>query len=164
MPKMGVAPEQLEAPAPVPGGWYKLRLKSIICKKSKSGNGYNYEAYCNTVEQPIETNDKFVLFRMNNGFSQGQAAQDMCHGLGFPMESDGTFPGDWELKDASKPDEFDGAQYKGVLLGKTGEAELTTDSYGGNDRNVVKQWKCKVDQCAVRFPKVRHSTNLIGKK
>jgi hypothetical protein len=161
---MGVDPTTLEAPAPVASGWYKLRLKSMVCKMSKSGKGYNYEAYFNTTEQPAETNDKFVLFRMNNGYNQGISAQDMSHALGFPLEADGTFPGDWELKDASKPDDFNLAQYKGVLLGKVAEAELATDSYGGNDKNVVKQFRCKVDQCAVRFPKVRHSTDLVGKK
>jgi hypothetical protein len=164
MPKMGVNPEQLEAPQPVPSGWYKLRLKMITCKKSKSGKGFNYEAGLTTVEQPAETNDKFVMFRMNNGFSQAEAAQDLCHALGFPVEPDGSFPGDWNLKDAAKPDEFDGAQYIGVLLGKTGEAELVTDSYDGRESNVVKQWKCKVDQCATRFPKIRHKTDLRGKK
>lgn len=161
---MGVDPTQLEAPQPIPAAWYKVRLKGITCKKSKSGKGYNYEAYLNTTEQPAETNDKFIMYRMNNGFSQGQAAQDMCHALGFPMEADGSFPGDWELKDASKPEEFDLAQYKGVLLGKVGEAEIAVENYNGNDGNVVKQWKCKVDQCATRFPKVRHSTDLREKK
>src|ERR1700687_2192119 len=103
MPKMGVDPTLLEAPQPVPGGWYKLRLKGITLKKSKSGKGFNYEAFLNTVEQPAETNDKFVMYRMNNGFSQGEAAQDMTHALGFPMEADGTFPGDWKLKKDDVP-------------------------------------------------------------
>jgi hypothetical protein len=164
MPKMGVDPSLLEAPQPVPSGMYDLRLKSIVCKMSKSGKGYNYEAYFYTTGQPSDTNDKFVMYMMNNGFSQGEQAQDMCHALGFPMEADGSFPGDWELKDATKPDDFNLAQYKGVLLGKTGRAELVTDSYDGRERNVVKQWVCKVDQCNTRFPKIRHRTDLRGKK
>lgn len=162
MPKMGVNPEQLEAPQPVPGGWYKLRLKGMVCKKSPKG--YNYVAHFTTIEQPADTNDKFVMYQMNNGFSQSEAAQDMCHALGFPVETDGSFPGDWELKDASKPDDFNLAQYKGVLLGKTAEAELYIDTWDGRDSNKVKQWKCKVDQCATRFPKIRHKTDLRGKK
>jgi hypothetical protein len=164
MPKMGVNPESLEAPQPVPSGMYELRLKGITCKASKSGKGYNYEAFFTTVNQPSETNDKFVMYRMNNGFSQGEAAQDMCHALGFPMEADGSFPGDWTLKDASKPEDFNLAQYSGVLIGKTGKAELVTESYDGRESNVVKQWVCKVDQCTTRFPKIRHRTDLRGKK
>jgi hypothetical protein len=166
MPKMSVNAETLEAPKPVSAGWYKLRLKGMTIKKSPKG--HNIEAYFTTVEQPSETNDKFVLYRMNNGFSQGVTMQEMSHGLGFAMDinADGTasLPGDWTLKDANKPDEWDLAQYSGVLLGKVGEAELVVDSYQGNEKNVVKQWKCKLDQCAVRFPKVRHQTDLIGKK
>lgn len=164
MPKMGVNPESLKAPKPVPGGFYELRLKGITCKKSKSGKGYNYEAYFNTVNQPAETNDAFVMYRMNNGFSQGISAQDMCHALGFPLETDGSFPGDWTLKDASKPDEFDKAQYSGVLLGKVGKGELITENYEGRESNVVKQWVCKVPDCATRFPDIRHTTDLRGKK
>ncbi len=164
MPKMGVNPEALKTPKPVPGGWYKLRLKGMTAKMSKSGKGYNYEAFFNIVESNAEYNDSFVMYRMNNGFSQSTAAQDMCHALGFPVETDGSFPGDWKLKDDTKTDDFNGAQYSGVLLGKTGEAELTTDSYDGRESNVVKQWRCKVDQCVTRFPDIRHSTNLIGRK
>jgi hypothetical protein len=164
MPKMGVNPESLKAPKPVPGGQYELRLKGIVCKMSASKKGYNYEAYFNTVNQPAETNDAFVFYRMNNGFQQGIAAQDMCHALGFPLEPDGSFPGDWTLKDATKADDFDGAQYTGVLLGKSGKAELITENYQGRDSNVVKQWMCKVPDCATRFPEIRHAVNLIGKK
>jgi hypothetical protein len=164
MPKMGVNPEQLKAPKPVPGGWYKLRLKGMTCKKSKSGKGFNYEAFFVVTDAQAEYNDSFVMYRMNNGFSQSEAAQDMCHALGFPVEVDGSFPGDWKLKDDTKQDEFDGAQYTGVLLGKTAEAELTTDTYDGRELNVVKQFKCKIDQCATRFPDIRHKTDLRGKK
>jgi hypothetical protein len=166
MPKMSVNAETLETPKPVPSGRYKLRLKGMTIKKSPKG--HNIEAYLTTVEQPSETNDKFVLYRMNNGFSQGEAMQELSHGLGFAMDinADGTasLPGDWTLKDPNKPDEWDLAQYSGVLLGKVGEAELTIDNYNGNERNEVKQWICKVDSCPTRFPKIRHKTDLRGKK
>jgi hypothetical protein len=164
MPKMGVNKEELVAPKPVPAGWYKGRLKGITCKKSKSGKGFNYVAYITIVEGTTETNDKFIVYRMNNGFSQATAAQDLCHALGFPVEADGSFPGDFKLKDDTKPDEFDGAQYTGVLLGKTAEFELVTDSYEGRESNVIKQLRCKIDQCATRFPDIRHHTDLLGKK
>lgn len=165
---MGVNPEQTKAPKPVPGGWYKLRLKGIVAKLSKSGKGINYEAYTNVVENKAEYNDSFVAFRMNNGFNQAMAAQDFCHGMGFPLETDGSFPGDWTIKDATKapdaPDYFDGAQYSGPLLGKVFEAELVTTVYDGNERNEVKQIRCSLANCATRFPDIRHKTDLIGKK
>ncbi len=164
MPKMGVNPESLKAPKPVPGGWYDLRLKGLQCKMSASKKGYNYVAILEVVNNKAEFNGSPVFYQMNNGFSQGEAAQDMTHGLGFPIETDGSFPGDWKLKDDTKPDDLDMAQYSGVLLGKTANAELVTDSYDGRERNVVKQFKCKVPDCATRFPDIRHKTDLRGKK
>jgi hypothetical protein len=168
MPKMGVNPEQTKAPKPVPGGWYKLRLKSMVAKLSKSGKGINYEAYMNVVENKAEYNDSFVLCRMNNGFKQAMVAQDFCHGLSFPLEVDGSFPGDWTVKDATKPVDdptyYDGAQYNGPLLGKVMEAELVTTTFEGQERNEVKQIRCAVTDCAIRFPDIRHLTDLIGKK
>jgi hypothetical protein len=162
MVRMGVNPEQTKAPKPVPAAWYELRLKSLTCKKSPKG--HNYLAMFYIVNSKAEYNDSAVFFQMNNGFRQALDALDCCHGLGFPLETDGSFPGDWKLKDDNKPDDFDGAQYTGVLLGKTCEAELTTDTYQGNEKNVVRQFKCKVQQCADKFPDIRHRTDLIGKK
>lgn len=181
MPKMGVNPEQVKAEKPVPGGWYELRVKGITCKKSSSGKGVNYEAYTNVVNNTAECNDKFVLVRMNNGFNQSKVANDFTHACGFTLEADGSFPGDWNLKDgvvalpdgtyASKDGKaldaltaFDGAQYKGPLLGKTLRAELAIDNYQGEDRNEVKQMQCKVDRCSQKFPDIRHLTDIRGKK
>lgn len=164
MPKMGVNPEQTKAPKPVPGGWYDLRIKSLVCKMSKSKKGYNYEAYTEVVNNTAENNGSFVPVRMNNGFKQAMCANDLCHGAGFPLEIDGSFPGDWKLKDAAKPDDFDGAQYTGPLLGKVIEAELVVTNYEGVDRNEVKQIRCKTPDCAIRYPDIRHLTDWIGKK
>lgn len=168
MPKMGVNPEQTKAPKPVPGGWYELRLKGMTAKLSSSKKGYNYEAYLNVVNSKPEFNDSFVLFRMNNGFSQAMHTNDFVHGFGFQLETDGSIPGDWTVKDPSKPTDdpayYDGAQYAGPLLGKILRAELTTTTYDGIERNEVKQITCKLSDCATRNPDIRHLTDLIGKK
>lgn len=164
MPKMGVNPEQTKAPKPVPGGWYELRVKGLVCKLSSSKKGYNYMAYLNVVNNKAELNDSFVQFMMNNGFSQAMQVNDFVHGLGFELEADGSFPGEWTLKDPTKPDDFDNAQYSGPLLGKVLNAELITENWDGIDRNKVKQIRCKVQDCAIRFPDIRHLTDLIGKK
>lgn len=167
MPKMSVNADTLEAPKPVPSGWYKLRLKGITIKKSKSGKGYNYETFLTTTEAPAETNDKFIMFRMNNGFNQGPDMQELSHGLGFPMDLDNgqaSLPGDFTLKDPTQPEEWDQAQYSGVLLGKVAEVELVTEVYDGRESNVIKQFRCKVPDCATRFPTIRHRTDLRGKK
>lgn len=168
MPKMGVNPEQTKAPKPVPGGWYDLRLKGIVAKLSKSAKGINYEAYLNVVNNKTEYNDSFILLGIYNGFKQAMVANDFCHSLGFPLEKDGSFPGDWTVKDPAKDpnalDFFDGAQYNGVLLGKVLSAELVTGLFEGIERNNVKQLKCKIPNCATQFPDIRHLTDLIGKK
>lgn len=170
MPKMGVNPEQTKAPKPVPAGWYKLRLKGMTCKLSGSKKGLNYEAYTEVVDNTADNNGKFVLARLNNGFKQAMVSNDFVHSFGFTLEADGSFPGDWTLKpeNASLPDDdmkkYDGAQYTGPLLGKVGEWELAIDNYGGIDRNEVKQFKCKLQDCATRFPDIRHLTDVRGKK
>jgi hypothetical protein len=173
MPKMGVNPEETKAPKPVPGGMYEVRIKSFTAKLSKAGKAkgqpqYNYEAYGNVVNNKAEYNDAFVLIRMNNGFNQAKTSNDFAHGLGYPLEADGSFPGDWTVKDPSKPadafDYFDGAQYSGPLIGKVCKVELSVTNYDGLDRNEVKQILCKVDKCAERYPDIRHLTDWRGKK
>jgi|SRR5215831_5433202 len=182
MPKMGVNPEQTKAPKPVPGGWYKLRVKALTANKSKSGKGINYQAITEVTESTAENNGSTVFVRINNGFKQAMTANDFTHSTGLLLEKDGSFPGDWVLKDGVKgPDAngnytdkegkaldelsaFDGAQYKGPILGKVLEAELAVDNYDGQDRNEVKQFRCKINNCAQQFPDIRHQTDIRGKK
>lgn len=164
MPKMGVNPEETKAEKPLPVGWYEGRLVSLVCKMSKSGKGYNYEAIEKSTGGPAETNDKTIFARINNGFNQAKVANDFVHSFGLTLEPDGSFPGDWKLKDPAKPDDFDGAQYSGPLLGKVNRFELAIDNYEGQDRNVVKQFQCKVANCATQFPDIRHLTDIRGKK
>src|SRR5438552_7132286 len=102
MPKMGVNPEQTKQEKPVPHDWYELRVKGMVIKKSKSGKGYNYEAYTNVVNNKAEFNDKFISIRINNGYNQAKVANDFTHSLGFELEQDGSFPGDWKLKNDMK--------------------------------------------------------------
>jgi hypothetical protein len=164
MPKMGVNPEQTKEQKPIPAGWYELKIKAGVCKMSKSKKGYNYEFITEVVNNQAEFNGTTVWARINNGFTQAKVANDFVHAAGFELEPDGSFPGDWKLKDPAKTDDFDGAQYSGPLLGKTVRAELAIDSYEGTDRNVVKQFQCKVAECPTKFPDIRHMTDIRGKK
>lgn len=173
MPKMSVNPEETKAPKPVPAGWYEVRVKSITAKLSKAGRAkgapqYNYEAVGNVVNNKAEYNDTYVMIRLNNGFNQAKTTNDLCHGLGFALEPDGSIPGDFQVKDANKPadafDYFDGAQYSGPLVGKIAKVELGVTNYEGQDRNEVKQVQCKIPDCATRFPDIRHLTDWRGKK
>lgn len=170
MPKMGVNPEETKAPKPVPAGWYKLKVKGIVAKLSGSEKGYNYLAYTEVVENTADNNGTFVPVQMNNGFNLAKMSNDFVHGLGMTLETDGSFPGDWKLKDGNEklPDDDihknDGAQYSGPMLGRVLEAELAIEQYQGLDKNVVKQIKCAVKDCTQKFPDIRHLTDWRGKK
>ncbi len=174
MPKMGVNPEQTKAAKPVPAGWYEVRIKAGQVKLSKSGKGYNYVFDGNVVNNKAEYNDSFVRVQCNNGFNQAKVSNDFTHSLGLTLEQDGSFPGDWKLKDSveKNPDGtpkdqekgWDGAQYSGPMLGKVARIELAVDTYEGEERNQVKQMQCKIQDCPTRFPDIKHLTDIRGKK
>ena len=85
------------------------------------------------------------------------------HGLGFPLESDGSLPGNWVF-DPKEPENVEKAQYKGPLMGRTMEAELAITSYNGNERNEFRQIRCAIHDCTSKFPDVKHQVNMIGKQ
>jgi len=161
--KMGVDPEKLKAPKPVPGNqWYKLKFKGFRPKlNSKKDGSMNFNAELEVVESAPDNNGSRVFMTLSTKFER--ALLDFTHGLGFPMNVDGTFVGDWEF-DPNDKENIEKAQYKGPLLGKTMDAELVTSSYQGNEKNEVKQIKCKVEGCAIKFPDIRHITNMISNK
>lgn len=170
MPKMGVNPEETKAAKPVPAGWYKVKVKALTAKLSGSKKGYNYVAFTEVVENTAENNGKFVPIQMNNGFNLAKYSNDFTHGTGWELEKDGSFPGDWKLKDGNEklPDDDisknDGAQYSGPMLGRVMEVELAIEQYEGQDRNVVKQIRCAVKDCATKYPDIKHLTEWRGKK
>lgn len=161
--KMGVDPERLKAPKPVPGNqWYKLKFKGFRPKQAKAKDGsINFNAELEVVESAAENNGTKIYMTLSTKFER--ALLDFSHGLGFPLNADGTFPGTWAFDDKD-PENVEKAQYTGPLLGKTMDAELITSSYQGNERNEIKQIRCKVEGCAVKFPDIKHITNLVGNK
>lgn len=162
MPKMGVDPEKIKAPKPVPGNqWYKLKFKGFRPKLSKDKQSMNFNAELEVVEHTVETNGSKVYMGLNTKFAR--AFVDFSHGLGFPLNADGTFAGNWEF-DPKDPENIEKAQYKGPLLGRTMKAELVVTSYQGNERNEIKQITCAIDGCATKFPEIKHITSLIGNK
>ena len=170
MPKMGVNPESIKAPKPVPADWYELKIKELKAKYTKDSKPeegrINYTAYCEVVNaRNPEHNGTFVPMNMNNGPFQGFAVVDLCHGCGLHIEADGTFPGGmkaWTF-DSKDPENVDKAQYKGPLLGRTFRAEVITSSYQGQENNKVKQITCKLADCAIKYPEIKHRLDLLGK-
>ena len=164
MPKMQVNPEETKVEKPAPAGWYEVRLKAGSVKMSKSGKGYNYNFVGEIVNSQADNNGKAVFIRANNGFAQAKTINDIVHAAGFTLEPDGSIPGDFKLKDPTKPKDFDNAQYSGPLLGKTLRLELAVGAYEGVDRNEVVQFQCKVADCNTKYPDIRHQTDIRGKK
>lgn len=164
MPKMGVDPNEVKAPVPVPGNqWYKLKVKEIKAQKGKKdANTVNLNVKTEVVESGnSEYNGKVIFILLAQKFAR--AWPDFAHGCGFPLQPDGQLPGDW-IFDTAEPDNVEKAQYKGPLLGRILEAEVIVDNYNGNENNKVKQIRCKLPDCATKFPDIKHLTNLVGKK
>jgi len=157
--KMGVDPEQVKAPKPVQGGWYDLKLVGFKPKMSKDKGSLNLNANLVVVNAKAEENDTKVYMGLNSKFARAWA--DFAHGFGFPLNPDGTLPGDFIPDDKDK-ENVEKYQYKGPLLGKILHAELIVSTYQGNERNEVNQIRCKVDGCATKFPDIKHLTKMAG--
>ena len=159
--KMGVDPEAIKAPKPAPAGWYDIKLTGFKPNRSKDKQSINFNAQMEIVNNTADNNGKKVYMGLNTKFARAHA--DFAHGFGFPLQPDGSLPGYW-VPDTKDPENVDKYQYKGPLLGKIMNAELQVTSYQGNERNEVNQIKCKIDQCATKFPDIRHMTKMISSK
>ena len=164
MPKMGVDPEAIKATVPQPAGWYKLKLIGFKPKKGgKDPNSVNYNGQFEILN-PAATgpNSQTRLFATMST-KMPKHINDIVHGLGFALEADGELPGQW-VPDTADPNNVEKFQYRGPLLGKIAEMELVETEYNGNKRNEIRQVRCTVAGCATKYPEIRHSTNMIGKK
>ena len=160
--KMGVSNEQMEAPQPVPANWYDLKITGITVKASSKKDSYNYTVATQVVgtNNPEWDYKKKISILLNT--KMGSRFADVIHGAGL---EDADVIGDnacWTF-DQADPENVEKAQYKGPLLGKILHAEVAVRTYNGNENNAVKQIQCKVKDCKVKFPKIRHTTDMIGK-
>jgi|SRR6267143_2657088 len=159
--KMGVDPERINQAKVQPSGWYKLKLVGFKPKLSTKKDSINFNAQFEVLNSAGGQDFmKFVFHNMNQKFEKN--VNDIVHGLGFPLEADGSIPGQWVF-DPIDPDNVEKAQYKGPLIGRTLEAELATTTWNSNDRNEIRQVRCAVPDCSSKFPYIRHQTNMLGK-
>lgn len=160
--KMGVDPEKIKQPKTQPNGWYKLKLVGFKPKKSqKDANSVNYNGQFEILNSAGPDFNKFVFATMSDKMQKH--INDIVHGLGFALEKDGSIPGDW-IEDPSDSSNVEKYQYKGPLMGRTMEAELSTTSYNGAERNEIRQVRCSVPDCTVKYPDIKHQTNMLGKR
>jgi hypothetical protein len=169
--KMGMTKEDLSGPKPVPNGLYELQVTGFRPKIAKSGTSLNYNAEFTITGNPLYENRK-VFHPLNTSFSV--AIRDFVHATGLELETI-TVPGDADTPQHERqilPGTFENAaqfpddpskwgKYIGPLTNKIFKAELVTTTYQGKDKNEIRCFFCAVPDCAVTYPDIKHSQNLI---
>lgn len=162
--EMKVSNDKLEGMDVVPTGEYEVRLVAFNPKTAKSGTSVNLNPKMEIVNHP-EFAGRNVFDTLNSGGAF--TWPDFVHCFGLPMETDGTsswIPGDWNGDPATyNADDASTWKYKGPLLNRTGKVEIVVDNYNNKDNNKINRYFCAVPDCASKFPKIRHSTNLVKK-
>lgn len=164
--KVGFNKDQLKGLQPIPGGVYEMFVRSIklVQVKDKPGN-WNMK---------IELEPEGITDRKNprvfDTINEAMAnfIQDFVHGTGLAMTPNpaggGDIPG--EFKPPSDPKDKDQkppvlAVYSGPLLGRKVKTEVIESTWNGQPNNKVKQYFCKVPNCAAQFPDIKHSNNHV---
>jgi len=169
--KMGMTKEDLSGPAPVPPGIYELQLTGFRPKIAKSGESLNYNAEF-TVTGHAQYDGRKVFHPLNTSF--GVAIRDFVHATGLDMETvivptsadsdqheEMVMPGTFENADLNPDDPSKWGKYIGPLTNKVFKVELAITNYQGKDKNEVRAFFCALPDCAVKYPDMKHSQNLI---
>lgn len=162
--KMKYDQEKLEGLQPVPAGIYKVLFIEFKPKKSKpnlakgGAQSLNLNGKVKILDHPEFETDRFVIANLNEGIPS--FIQDFVHSFGLEMENqlsdEPSLPGSWE-GDENNPETW---KYHGPLTAKTAEWELGIKDYNGRPTQTIKRFICAVPQCATKFPKIRHSTDM----
>jgi hypothetical protein len=156
--RMKVSNDKLEGQDIVPAGQYDIKLLGFKPKKAGTGS-INLNAMYEIVNHP-EFAGRKLYDSLNEGFSPSRL--DLTHCLGLPMETDGQnswIPGQWD-GDESDPTTW---KYSGPLVGRVGKVEVMVDNYNGKDNNKIRRYFCAIPDCASKFPKIKHITDLVRK-
>lgn len=160
--QMKISNDKLEGQDVIPPQVYELKLVAFKPAAAKSGASTNLKPVFEVVS-PVEFAGRKVFDTLNTGGAW--MYPDFCHAFGLPMETDGKeswLPGQWD-GDASKFKEDDPSTwvYKGPLVGRVAKVEVAVDNYNGKDNNKVRRYFCAVADCATKFPKIKHSEDLL---
>lgn len=164
--RMGVSKEAVEGRENINPGIYEVRLVSFGPKFSKPQEGREQTLNLNPKMEIINNPDvvnRFVFDTLNqNAFYQA----DFVHCFGVEMEQEGDtyyLPGTWDSDPAFDPAKAETYKYRGPLLGKVGKVEIAIDVYQGKSNNKIRRFFCAVEDCATKFPQIKHSTDLMRK-
>jgi hypothetical protein len=174
--RLGVSKDKIEGAIALPAGIYDLKLASFKPKFSKP-NPQNPGA-------PLSLNLNAMMVVVNNpqydgsngerasavfeGLNQnaGWIMLDFCHAFGLPLETDGNeywLPGSWDSDASFDPNNAETYKYVGPLLGRTCRVEVGIETYNGKDTNKVRRYLCAIDDCATKFPEIKHREDLLKK-
>lgn len=164
--RMGVSKESVEGREVVPPGIYDVRFVGFSPKWSKEKEGKEKSVNLNAKYEIIGNPDlvnRFIFDTLNqNAFYMA----DVAHAFGVEMEQEGEqyyLPGTWDSDPGFKEDNPETWKYRGPLLGQTGKIEVAVDTYNNRQNNKVQQYLCRIENCAEKFPQIRHNSNLIKK-
>ena len=181
MAKLVFTQDQLESNFKVVDeGLYQIELVGFLPKLSSKKTSINYNPQFEIVgttdgtPTPVKEDGKPIIMKYAFGGNSSvpNMLNDMCHCLGLPMEGD-------EVNGWTLPGVFDGIQhesddiatwhpekweYKGPLLRRKGFAFLVQSEYNNNKSNKIKYFQCAISDCTARFPKIKHSTDLLKSK
>lgn len=161
--KMGVSKEAVEGFELIQPGVYEVRFLKFKPKWAKEKEGKERTVNLNAQMEPIGNPDlaNRILFDTLNQNTFYMA--DFCHAFGVPLEQVGDdyqIPGEWD-GDPKNPETW---TYRGPLTGKVAKVEVTVDTFNNKQNNKISRYFCQFgDECATRFPQVRHSDNLVKK-
>jgi hypothetical protein len=167
--KMTLSKEQVEGKEALPEGIYKVRFIKFSPKSSKDKGDGSPRSINLNAEYEVTDSPEFAgrkIFEIANMKSYN-IQTEICHGFGVPLEvdpADGSYyiPGTWDNRTDFNPDNPETFEYKGPLTGKIAQIELGITTYNGRNRNQVRRYFCAIDDCANKFPEIRHQTNLIS--
>jgi hypothetical protein len=155
---------KIEGQEVFPPGIYEFKLAGFKPSAAKTGST-NLNARFEMINHP-----EYAGRKVFDSLNEGGAFlwPDFCHALGLPMETDGDsswLPGEWNGDPAKfKEDDPSTWVYKGPLVGRVAKLEIAVDNWQGRDNNKIKRYFCAVADCATKFPKIRHSDDLLKKK
>lgn len=159
---MKVDNSSLEGFDTIPQGVYEVKLLGFKPSTSKKGDSFNLNPSMEVINHPDLAGRKVFDTLNSNG---AWTWPDFCHAFGLPMETDGQsswLPGDFEADKANyNPDKPETWKYQGPLVGRIAKIEVAVDSYQGKENNKIRRYFCAVTDCATKFPKIRHSENLL---
>ena len=174
MAKLQFTPNQIEnSYKVVDEGLYWITLTGFAPKMSKKkpdGSGGDSINFNPTMEltsledgspAPVRDDGKPLPVFGNLNTKGAWVINDFCHGFGIPMETDSagnlSIPGIW-VPEAET--DIEKCEYKGPLVGRKALVYLAKTTYNGKEQNKIKYYVCAVPNCAQKFPKIKHSTDL----